>query len=225
MEQAIIFVVLILILYIIFKYTTCNKSHNDNNENFYQSDELDHLNHSIDYTNAYDNENNMVGMRNKIVDNYITVDEFNEMVDSIKVIIKLNIIKYARECDKLNGDSTTLINNKQFTIVCNNNPWEMEENIIIEIMKYIIAYCENNFKISINPYQIIHTCMRHLNLLEGLIYQLQNSQIYTIHGYQYFTESLLDDKINKNLHINDVLHTLLSKRGVIVILNNDMLVK
>ena len=68
---------------------------------------------------------------------------------------------------------------------------------------------------------IIHDLMTHLNLLEKVIYPLQNSNLYTLHGIQYITVNSIKNIVTNNLVVKDVLYTVLSRRNITVINNND----
>jgi hypothetical protein len=214
----IIIVVLILLIFLIF----C------------QNDNTHLLQHPFQHQNAYEYEERFVANYDsdidlfdinkdgyKLVDNYMTVTEFSKMTNQIKLIVSNEIIKYGKQCQAINGEEKDKIETQQLTLNCQNDVVGMEKDIIYAISNYVIDYIKNRYHIDINPYQIINNFYIHLDLKEDIIYPLLYSNLYTINGIQYFSKHMARKIVNENLHIDDLLYTTITRRGIIVIIDDD----
>jgi hypothetical protein len=151
----------------------------------------------------------------------ITADMFVTMNETIKQIVIDMILDYANNCKGMNGSDGIGNNDTILTLACNTDPWSMEHNIVLKITDYIKDEISRLLHINMNKLIILHDLMRHLNLLEQVIYPLQNSNLYTLHGIQYITVNSIKNIINNNLRVKDVLYTVLSRKNINVINNND----
>ena len=84
-----------------------------------------------------------------------------------------------------------------------------------------IFHVKQSHRVNLNPYQLIGDFMLHLNLLDNVIYPLMYSNLFTVHGVQYFNKNTLGEKVYFNLIIRDVLFTTLLRRGIEVIQDKD----
>lgn len=160
-----------------------------------------------------------------IVDNlttkYMTVTEFTQLTNEIKELIVKYLVEKGRKCHELNGTNIHEMNEKQLTLLCYSSVDELSESIILIIANHIIDYCRKRYNINVNPYYIITVFSSHLDLAEKVLYPLMNSQLYTLHGIQYFTQDIARKLVSENLYTNDVLYTVLTSRGIVVVLDND----
>lgn len=150
---------------------------------------------------------------------YMKTQEFNKMIAIIRKIVYQDIIKYSKVCSDMNGSDGPQPN--QMTLKCNTDSKAMQEEIVNHISEYIISHVKQTYKINLNPYQVTGDFMIHLNLLEDVIYPLLYSDLYTVHGIQYFDKKMLGDKVYSNLKIRDVLFTTLLRRGIEVVQDED----
>lgn len=151
----------------------------------------------------------------------ITSETFVIMNDAIKDIVIDIIIEYANICKDMNGSDGLGDNKSTLTLSCNTDPWDMEEKIVEKITDYIKTEVYRLLEIDIDRLIIVHDLMKHLNLLENIIYPLQNSNLYTVHGIQYITVNNIKNIVMYNLEVKDVLYTILSRRNITVINNSD----
>lgn len=156
------------------------------------------------------------------VKNYLSNRVFIGMVHEIRRIIINKLVQYGKICQNMHGDEVKLADGKQaLSLACQNNPWEIEESIIMNIVEYLRSFIQNKFNINLNPYIVIHDLMRHLNLLEGVIYPLQFSGLYTVHGVQYMNENIVTQMVNTNLDVKNVLLSILGRRGITLLVDTD----
>lgn len=153
--------------------------------------------------------------------NTMTTDTFIKMKNDIKQIIIDMITEYANKCNDMNGNDKLGADNYTLTLACNNDPWDMEQNIVNNISEYIRKYVLKRFNIKIDRLIIIHDLMKHLDLLESVIYPLQNSNLYTIHGIQYITVNSIKNIVTNNLNLDDILYTVLTRGNISVINKSD----
>lgn len=151
----------------------------------------------------------------------MTTKSFVTMNENIKQIVIDMITDYANKCKGMNGSDGLGDDKNTLTLVCNTDPWDIEKNIVEQITSYIETEVIKQFDIKIDRLIIIHDLMTHLNLLERVIYPLQNSNLYTLHGIQYITVDSIKNIVINNLLVKDVLYTVLSRRNITVINNND----
>jgi hypothetical protein len=157
----------------------------------------------------------------KNIDHYMTVTEFTDMEITVKNIIVNELIARARECSTMNGMEHDKLEKHQLTLICHNDTDEIIKSIILSVSNYIIDHIKNRYRININPYYVVNILYGHLDLDEAVLYPLMDGQLYTVHGIQYFTEPSVQKLVAENLHVQDVLHTILSYRGIVVVIDND----
>jgi hypothetical protein len=150
---------------------------------------------------------------------YMSVKDFNTMINTIRDIIYRDILNYSKTCADMNGDDGPQPN--QMTLFCINDVQAMHEEIIDHIAEYIITTIKTKYDINLNPYQVTGDFMVHLNLLEDVLYPLIYSGLYTVHGLQYFDKTILKQKVQYNLLTRDVLYTTLLRRGLDVLPDAD----
>lgn len=153
--------------------------------------------------------------------NYIDSSYGMLMIRDIHGIIIDKIIEYARACSDMNGADGMSDGKINMTLACVNDPYVLEEDTNYEIAKYIIRTIRKMFNITMTPYIVIADLMRHLNLLEAVIYPLQFSGLYTIHGIQYTNRNMIKRMVETNLKVKDVLYTILSRRNIIIRVDTD----
>lgn len=162
------------------------------------------------------NDNNfLINRKTMTTDMFVTINE------TIKQIVIDMVIDYANNCKGMNGSDGLGDNKTTLTLACNTDPWDMEQNIVARITDYIEKEVLRLFDIKMSRLIIVHDLMRHLNLLETVIYPLQNSNLYTLHGIQYITTDSIKNIVTNNLEVKDVLYTILSRRNINVVNNND----
>lgn len=157
----------------------------------------------------------MINKKTMITDNFI------KMSNDIKQIVIDMIIEYAKKCNDMNGDEKVGITNYTLTLACNNDPEDMEQNIVNSITEYIRKEILNKYNVKINRLIIIHDLMKHLNLLEHVIYPLYNSKLYTLNDMQYITVDNIKKIVSNNLEVNNVLYTIITRGNISVIENQD----
>ena len=143
---------------------------------------------------------------------YITVSDFNDMVVTIRQIVYQDIYLLSQVCSKMNGQDGPEKN--QMTLFCITDIKGMQEEIVSHIANYVIDNVKSKYGINLNPYQVTGDFMVQLNLLEDVIYPLVYTNLYTVHGMQYFDQKMLQDKVYENLKIRDVLFGTLLRRGI-----------
>jgi hypothetical protein len=143
---------------------------------------------------------------------YITVSDFNDMVMSIRQIVYQDIYLLSQVCSKMNGQDGPEKN--QMTLFCIADVKGMQNEIVGHIANYVIDNVKSKYGINLNPYQVTGDFMVQLNLLEDVIYPLVYTNLYTVHGIQYFDLKMLQDKVYENLKIRDVLFGTLLRRGI-----------
>jgi hypothetical protein len=170
-----------------------------------------------------DVQNNYVG---SLSSKYMTTSEFTEIVTNIKKIIVDQIIDFAEKCQTMNGTEYDKLQKHQMSLFCHNDATNIEETIVLAISDHIIKSVKNKYNnININPYQIISLFLVNANLTDSLIYPLMNSSLYTLHGIQYFTKNKVIDLVDRNIYLNDLLYTILSQRGIVVVMDDDQKIR
>ncbi len=150
---------------------------------------------------------------------YMTTGEFTLMIAKIRKIVYQDIIHYSKVCSDMNGSDGPQPN--QMTLRCNADPLSMQKEIVNHIAEYVIDHVKQSHRVNLNPYQLIGDFMLHLNLLDNVIYPLMYSNLFTVHGVQYFNKNTLGVKVYFNLIIRDVLFTTLLRRGIEVVQDKD----
>lgn len=167
-------------------------------------------------------ENPMSNTTYPLVVNRIKVSDGMKMILDIKNIIINGIIKYGIVCQKMDGsENTVFAGGINLTLSCITDPYSIEEDLILDITNYITNVIKKKFNINISPYTVIDDLKRVLNLTENIIYPLQYSHLYTVHGEQYFTRRTLSRLVNTNLKVDNALYTVLSRRGITMEVDTD----
>ena len=146
----------------------------------------------------------------------MTNDNFIILVNSIKKIVIDTITEYAKKCNDINGNEKLGADDYTLTLACNIDPFYMEQNIVNKITDYIIDETLLRYNVKINRLITIHHLMKHLELIDTVIYPLQNSNLYTVHGIQYITVNYIKNAVENNLEIHDVLYTILSRANIVI---------
>jgi hypothetical protein len=156
---------------------------------------------------------------------YIDTLAFNEMINSIRTIVYQDLLKFQSVCRDMNQVHTDgpekAADDKQYTLVCLGDMSDLQASILDHIVMYIVDHIKEKYNININPYAMRSDLMLNLHLLDAVIYPIAYSGLYTVHGIQYFTESMLKQQISENLKIRDVLYSTLLRRGIDVTPDND----
>ncbi len=143
---------------------------------------------------------------------YISVYNFNKIVETIRSIVYRDLYVYSKKCATMNGDDGP--ETSQMTLFCHNSINDIHEEIVSHIAEYVIDHIKSDYGVNLNPYQVTGDFMTQLNLLEDVINPLMYSNLYTVHGIQYFNEYMLEQKVYYNLKIRDVLYGTLLRRGI-----------
>lgn len=186
----------------------------NNMDDLYDLYHINHINH-IDDTDNIDN----VPQQYSLISNEIkrmNIANIIKISNNIKKIIIDRIMKYGVSCQSMNGAEYQVFANINLTLTCITDPYSIEEDILLDITEYITNVLKNKYNINISPYIVITDLRRVLNLNESLIYPLQYSHLYTIHGAQYFTRQMLVQLVNTNIKIKNALQTILSRQGIII---------
>ena len=192
-------IIIICCLILIFYFYITPSIFSSSNENFSKYDE---------------DTDQIYGMINGMIDSpvkFLSPKEFNYMVSQIKIIIFYDIMNYAKVCADMNGSDGPESN--QMTIQC-AEPTAIKSEITNHVAEYIINTIRQKFNINLNPYQVVGDFMNNLDLIRDIIDPLLNTNIYTVHGIQYFDKNMLNNIIYSYQDIQDVLYTTLQKRGI-----------
>ena len=150
---------------------------------------------------------------------YITVDNFNTMVQDIQNIIITKLAELVKNCSNMNGADG--FHKDHLTFTCLIDMIDVEKQVIDLIVVYITKKIKHNQSVNINPLLVRSIFMIHLDLLESVINPLLYSKLYTIHGINYFTHQMLVNKVHHNLKVANILYTSLIEGGIDVFPNND----
>lgn len=167
-------------------------------------------------------------MSDRLVMHQVSTMEYLALVTEIKTAISNKIIDYAKTCQEMHGPvakqgpmvgpsnyPAILHDGTQgLTLACVTDPYDLKNKIIDDVYEIIYKYIKSKFNININAYAVYHDLNMHLNLLEGIIYPLQFSGLYTVHGVQYTNERWIRDKVQSDINVKDVLITTLSRRNI-----------
>jgi hypothetical protein len=153
--------------------------------------------------------------------NYFKVSEFTELVLDIKEKIAGMLINYGRTCREQNGEDKLGDGEYELSLNCITNPQEIEDSILLEVFKIIHKYILDKYHINLNFHAVMFDLYNHLDLLEKGIYPLMYSELYTINGIQYTTQSKIINLVNTNLPVHDVLYTIISRRNIVLDMDTD----
>lgn len=154
--------------------------------------------------------------------NHLSAKETIDMMTDIKKIIVDKIVEYGTTCQQMNGDEVGFSDGKiNISLACVSDPYAVEEDIVLEVTKYIRTVIKNKFNIDLSPYIVIADLLRELNLLEGVIYPSQHSHLYTVHRVQYTNRRIIEQIVNTNINVRHVLYTVLSRRNITLEIDTD----
>lgn len=160
-------------------------------------------------------------MSDRLIPTQIKTSEFLKLNNKLKTIIGDIVIKYASTCQEMNGSEVGLGDDKTtLTLACVTDPFAIQEEIIYEIYDYLYKYTFDKFNVHLNPYMAYHDLYQNLNLMEGLIYPISNSGLYTVHGIQYTTARWIRNKVN-DIEVRHAVMTIFSRRGIEIQLDTD----
>lgn len=161
-------------------------------------------------------------MSHRLIVNQISNIEFIALITEIKDIIASKIIDRAKTCQDMHGTEDKLGDGKQtLTLACETDPYELQDEIIASIYELLYDYIKKRFNIHLNPYIVYHDLYRTLNLMEAVIYPLQYSGLYTVHGVQYTTERWIRNKVQNDINVGDTLFTTISRRNIDIEIDTD----
>lgn len=152
---------------------------------------------------------------------YISVNDFNVMVQSLREIVVATIKKQVSVCKDMggSGDDKTIIS--QMTFNCINDLESVQDEVIDEIAKYVAKFIKKLYGFNINPLLVVMDFKNDYDILEELIYPLVFTGKYTIQGMQYFTENMLRYTVYTDQELVNALYTTLIRRGIDVLPIND----
>lgn len=167
-------------------------------------------------------------MSQRLILNQVPTTEYMALVTEIKTAIANKIIDYATTCQEMHGpvakqgpmsgpsNYPAILHDgkKGLTLACVTDPYDLKNKIIDDVYEIIYKYIKSKFDINMNGYAVYHDLNMHLNLMEGIIYPLQYSGLYTVHGVQYTNERWIRDKIRTDINVKDTLLTVLSRRNI-----------
>lgn len=213
--QYIIIVFALLTMFIIIDryFTSCQEKYEQFRANNLNNPNIELLDTTHDDTFTPHTHHHVV--------HYLSVKEFTLMVKHIKNIIIKSIIDHAESCQQMNGDDKLGDGHHNRSLSCQTDPWGVEEEIVLKITQFIREHIKNKFNINLNHYHIIHDLMRHLNLLEAVIYPLRYSGLFTVHGIQYTSEKSIKQRVHFNLDVKDVLYTIITRRNISLLVDTD----
>lgn len=161
-------------------------------------------------------------MSQRLIVYQVSDKEFLTLVTEIKGLIANIIVSYAKTCQDMHGSEVKLHDGKRaLTLACVTNPYELQEKIIDQVYEMIYQFVKSRFDIHMNPYMVYHDLNMQLNLMEGIIYPLQFSGLYTVHGVQYTNEDWIRNKVQDNLDVPSVLMSIFARRGIEIQVDTD----
>lgn len=171
-------------------------------------------------------------LSDKLIPAQIPNAVFMDMVTAINHIISQKIIKSAESCKDMHGEAGLHDNRltdhgntgTTLTLQCVPDLFGLRNEIINDIYKFINNVVKKQYNIEIDPALAMHDLHRHLNLLEAVIYPIRYSKLYTVHGVQYVTENKIRQMVNTNIEAKDVLYTILTRRGIEIMNDDDNIV-
>jgi len=161
-------------------------------------------------------------MSQRLIVHQISDKEFIALITEIKAYIANTIIDQAQTCQAMHGDEVKLHDGKRgLTLACVTDPYALEKQIIDGVYEMIYQFVKSRFNINMNPYLVYHDLHMHMGLMERIIYPLQFSGLYTVHGVQYTNKDWIRTKVHDNLDIRNVLFTVLSRRNIEIEVDTD----
>jgi transcriptional regulator NrdR family protein len=198
-ELKYILIIIFLITIIIITKFCANEKFN--NENFYSE-----INH--DY---------------KLSPHHIKTSEFNRMISEINYITYKSIYNMAYSCLEMNGNGkpSHYFGNQNITLQCYNDDQEISNNVINKIHDYIQDKIKEYTNVNIQSSIIYHDLHKNLNLKQKIIYPLKYSGLYAKHKIQYVTSDMIKNTVIKNIDIKNILMTIISRRGIVLVNDSD----
>lgn len=161
-------------------------------------------------------------MSHRLIVHQVSNKELIGLITEIEAFISNTIIDQARTCQAMHGDEVQLHDGKRgLSLACVTDPYDLRDQIIDGIYEMIYQYVKSRFGINMNPYVVYHDLHMHLGLMEGVIYPLQYSGLYTVHGVQYTNEDWIRTKVHDNIDVRHVLFTVLSRRNIEIEVDTD----
>lgn len=212
-----ILIILLLIVTVVLLFCDYYDNKGSYSECFEKSDTT-----CVDSVNDLCQDTNLLERGNELLQpplQYMSVDDFNDMVNTIREIVINQITTLVQTCQTMNGEDVSI--KSQLRFECLEDFEDMQSKVIDAIVFYVVVLIKKRFDLNLNSYLVKSDFMLNLNLLEDVVYPLLYSRLYTVHGINYFTKAMLKDKVDRNLKVNDVLYTTLLRRGVQVLPNDD----
>ena len=161
-------------------------------------------------------------LSHRLIVHQVSNKELIGLITEIEAFISNTIIDQARTCQDMHGDEVQLHDGKRgLSLACVTDPYDLRDQIIDGIYEMIYQYVKSRFGINMNPYVVYHDLHMHLGLMEGVIYPLQYSGLYTVHGVQYTNEDWIRTKVHDNIDVRHVLFTVLSRRNIEIEVDTD----
>lgn len=172
------------------------------------------------FNSIKDDDMDLMNIENNNKIKYLDLETFNNIVLHINKIIYDELLKTSQSCSKMNGENKHIdgLQKNQLTISCIADVNSLNESIVDNITRYVIDIIKEKCNINLNYYSVFFDILNNLDLLEGVIYPLMYTDLYTVNGIQYFTQTKIQNIIS-NLFTRDVLYTILMRRGIDTISN------
>lgn len=158
--------------------------------------------------------------------NQVPNKEFLDLITVIKAQIADKLISYATTCKEMHGHESKprLGDGKRtLTLECVSDPYALQDELIKDTYNLIYDYIKDKFNINLNAYSVHHDLHMHMNLMEGLIYPLQYSGLYTVHGVQYTTADWIRNKVQNDIDVRNILMTVFSRRNIEIEVDTDQI--
>lgn len=165
-------------------------------------------------------------MSHREIKNQVPNTEFLDLITVIKTMISDKLISYAETCQEMHGHEAKprLGDGKRaLTLECVSDPYALQDEIIRDTYELIYTYIKDKFGINLNPYSVHHDLHMHMNLMEGLIYPLQYSGLYTVHGVQYTNSDWIRNKVQNDIDVRHILMTVFARRNIEVEVDTDQI--
>jgi hypothetical protein len=154
-------------------------------------------------------------MSQRLIVHQVSNKELIALITEIEAYISNTIIKFAKTCQDMHGDEVQLHDGKRgLSLACVTDPYALKDQIIDGVYEMIYQFVKSRFDINMNPYVVYHDLNMHMGLMEGVIYPLQFSGLYTVHGVQYTNEAWIRTKVHDNIDVRHVLFTVFSRRNI-----------
>jgi hypothetical protein len=161
-------------------------------------------------------------MSHRLIVHQVSNRELIALITEIKAYIANTIIKFAKTCQNMHGDEVQLHDGKRgLSLACVSDPYALKDQIIDGVYEMIYQFIKSRFNINMNPYVVYHDLNMHMGLMERIIYPLQFSGLYTVHGVQYTNEDWIRNKVHDNIDVRHVLFTVFSRRNIEIEVDTD----